>query len=117
MDTEELAVLRELAENATPGPWFRSSTGNPHMDGTMSGPYEVHPDSGHRICVTKVGNLENLHNANYIAAANPETIINLLDSLSSLKNEHDRILRLADETHAKLMREMIRADRLARERN
>ena len=85
------AELRRLAEAATPGLWSvritrdRGVEGNEpptgHMSGRLSGPTYV-PDYEDTII--------SRHDARFIAAANPTTVLSLLDALDAKDAElHD----------------------------
>lgn len=92
------ARLRELAEAATPGPWelWTASDARPH---SIVGPTSWRREGA------KVGNIvdvrhygatdakygpEQTTNAAFIAAANPATILALLDALSAERERADR---------------------------
>ncbi len=67
------AKLRELAQNATPGPWYTSA---PSEHAVW---YDI-KDGRYLIADTSSGFTDD-GNAEYIAAANPATVLALLDEL------------------------------------
>jgi hypothetical protein len=71
--------LRRLAEAATPGPWeARTETGHP-------GVLAIVPDGGFDwVCSLQVSNRPGFRrDAAFIAAANPQTVLALLDALAA----------------------------------
>ncbi len=81
--------LRQLAQNATPGPWTQwegrgwvaAGTPKANAEGYMVGTYVV------SVC-TDCGDFsdaQEIKNAEYIAAANPATVLALLDELDRTK--------------------------------
>ena len=83
--------LRELAQNSTPGPWTQWEgrgwihTGSPeaNAEGYMAGTHG-------QVCRTDCDDFsdaQEIKNAEYIAAANPATVLVLLDELDRL-NEY-----------------------------
>lgn len=79
--------LRELAEKATQGPW--ETEYDNHGNGGFSEWYNVGPKTG-RPRVAEVHSGE--ANAAYIAAANPATILALLDRLEQAERERALLL-------------------------
>lgn len=81
----DLKKLRELAEAATPGPWEVSGTGQQVLK-EADVPY-----GNQRICETNSmashypGKTSCWKNIAFIAAANPETVIALLDRIEKLE--------------------------------
>lgn len=70
--------LRELAENATPGPWAW-----PH-DNTLAGDYAGGYDSAWRLVLGTHDHAPCSHkDARFIAAVNPQIIIKLLDVVAA----------------------------------
>lgn len=97
ISTEELTKLRELAEAATSGPWI----GEPNSDfalaeGSTTITAQTRKDAG-LIDIAEVWstdtldanpsqfNLDQRANAAFIVAANPQTIIRLLDELERVE--------------------------------
>lgn len=79
--TTDLMKLRELAEAATPGPWIVSDpTETMHAVRTASG--RIVADVGYSGTIER-----DQINADYIAAANPAKVIELLDALEALGRE------------------------------
>ena len=87
--TIDTTKLRELAQKATPGPWTQwnghgwVSAGIPESNtkGSMIG-------AGGQICETECDDFsdaQNRRNAAYIAAANPATVLQLLDEIDRLQ--------------------------------
>lgn len=77
MNHPTLGKLRKLAEGATPGPWTPSDHNGPQWK--ISGPR----GEFHVIATTSQGNDE--PNAAFIAAANPQTVLQLLDRVERLE--------------------------------
>ena len=77
MNTEE---LKRLAEAATPGPWI--------WDGAFEN-VEYQNELGYKsyICHfgNQTGNLQN--NGKYIAAADPQTVLGLIEEISELRQQ------------------------------
>ncbi len=77
--------LREIARDATPGPWYQvGHPWNPKGDFVVAG----NPDPHVGVYVSDTenfdGDVENsCNNAAYIAAANPMVVIHLLDALDA----------------------------------
>ncbi|RUE98630.1 ead/Ea22-like family protein [Pseudomonas aeruginosa] len=91
MDTNK---LKELAERATPGPWV--------VDAQQSGAiFNIESESGD-LCIamsqenpasTRLEmNEQRRVNAEFIAAANPQAILALLDEIDRLKAENEALL-------------------------
>ena len=82
--------LRKLAEAATPGPWHCHKGAVGASDHDYSGQQvEIHiADSGTR-------------DAAYIAAANPQAILDLLDEIETLKSLNYSV-HISEEDQAKL---------------
>ena len=80
--------LRELAQKATPGPWTQwEGRGWVHA-GT--------PEANGQICRTDCGDFsdaQEIKNAEYIAAANPATVLALLDELDRLRKVESATLQ------------------------
>lgn len=86
----DLPHLRELAEKATPGPWK-------HESGQIDGPNYAEVVAPGRVeCMaycyggSSTIEWERDVDAEFIAAANPETVIALLDLIDSLRRGQDR---------------------------
>ena len=85
MNQEQRAALRKLAEEATPGPWMRlfgERTVYDRMEDGCRGNVIVRADYPH-----SKADGENL---DYIAAANPSTILQLLDYIETLEKDAAR---------------------------
>lgn len=85
MDKSELIRLKELAEKATPGPWveFGLESGNGNSSYTVG-----IEKPGLDICRldSQLYCKNCLCNAAYIAAANPQTVLALIDDLVKTKD-------------------------------
>lgn len=84
------AELRRLAKAATPGPWRVQTGCSWRRIGTDNGDGDVlrpctHPHDGWPDIAAPVENLE------YIAEANPKTILALLDEIDQLKAENEAL--------------------------
>lgn len=82
---ERIEELRRLAEEATPGPWALIAKGGP-----QGNYFSIwNPEKGW-IILDRVLNLygEGDRVATYIAAANPATMLALLDALEEARREH-----------------------------
>ena len=83
--------LRELAQKATPGPWEYSSWDINSFaivvgfdsPGSTTGEMIVYPDASDE---EGYGGVKLLNDAEYIAAANPDTMLQLLDALDKEKS-------------------------------
>jgi len=96
-------ALREAAEKATPGKWRRAST---RFNGITA-------QSAYPLCGKEdiLANAAEKRDAEFIAAANPATVLALLDELEAAENRNDRlesIVTVAEQRNA-LMREWKRA--------
>ena len=107
----DFAELKLAAEKATPGPWQRSGVRQKlDADCIMVGP------DGFKIAAVPIGGPEDhagaFCDAGFIALANPQTILSLLDQLSAAQEEIER-LKGAFYADADLAREIAaeRADR------
>lgn len=83
MTPEQRAELRKAPEEATPGPW------------TVNGKQSVRGSFGEYIAKTNW--LNGANNARHIAAANPATILQLLDYVESLERDAARYRYLRDD--------------------
>lgn len=83
IDTEE---LRNLAQQATPGPWSAEGKGDLHMDG-ISYLYRITNADSPYVAQIATGRSrqEKFATAYYIAAANPAVVLELLDELDRLR--------------------------------
>lgn len=88
-DTNE---LRRLAQRATPGPWEAEGQGGIQMDGTRDA-YVIYSEGVRSIAsVRLISDRQARGNtAAYIAAANPATVLELLDELDRLRIEVARL--------------------------
>ena len=92
--------LRELAEKATPGPWWIDSHGHRMSAGGGSetgfiasekrGEAKRHPETGN------LSHWPNDWDASFIAAANPATVLTLLDAYEALQAECEKLRRDAE---------------------
>jgi len=98
--TVDRKKLRDLAETATPGPWCADH--DRVCDGHCGDPVRYHDGSccdhqspvgchveRHRDCNTVVREIENEHDAAFIAAANPQTILEMLDEITAKQCGYD----------------------------
>lgn len=79
----DYAMLRQLAENATPGPWQaggESSTTGGMFFGTVTDPSDP-TEPG--VLLGDAGTCD----AEFIAAANPTVVLALLDEIAALKGD------------------------------
>lgn len=83
LSTEALMARRKLAEQATPGPWQKSSAGR-NIIGNINGRYLSH--------VAEASGVD----ATHIAASNPTTVIATIDDLVRLRAECARLEREAE---------------------
>ena len=103
MNAEQRATLRKLAEGATPGPWMRlfgERTVYDRMEDGCRGNVIVRADHPH-----SKADGENL---DYIAAANPSAILQLLDYIETL--EKDAAQQRTAEACAKAVERLISGD-------
>ena len=76
--------LKRLAENATPGEWSHEQDNLYfYEDGCTRHMMELSEGSD-------IGYVEQKHNSDFIAAANPEVILELIDEIESLKKDAAR---------------------------
>lgn len=106
--------LRELAQEATPGPWLHDEAGYRAPDWPEDMHYrrvvrgEPHPVSGWRECVVSThgavdetaGARRNEVTAAYIAAASPDVVLGLLDRLAAVEAERDRLAAAVERVEA-----------------
>ena len=89
--------LRELAQNAAPGPWTQwegrgwvhAGTTEANAEGYMAGTHG-------QVCRTDCGDFsdaQEIKNAEYIASANPATVLALLDELDRLRKVESTTLQ------------------------
>lgn len=83
--TIDTTQLRELAQKASPGPWYTSA---PSEHAVW---YDI-KDGRYLIADTSSGFTDD-GNAEYIAAANPATVLALLDELDRLRNVESATLQ------------------------
>lgn len=94
-------ALRKLCKSATPGPWewccwdndsFEIVSGGFDSEGRVIGSTVVQPDaSDEEGC----GGVKRREDADYISAANPATVLALLDELDRLRTIEAAALNLA----------------------
>lgn len=90
----DIERLREIAAKATPGPWrkslFEGDDGTPHIG-----------DFGWTVYGCPAGETEDSEqgraDADYIAEADPSTVLALLDRLEAAEAAVERVRALADE--------------------
>ncbi len=108
-EAPDVAELRRLAENATPGPWdyYR-----PHpnyqayeVDRVMSGGY-----LGEAVAVAEGVHAE--MNAAFITAANPAAVLGLLDEADALRAELAHMREARDNARTEVERLTARAERV-----
>ena len=88
--TIDTTKLRQLAQHATPGPWEYSSWDINSFaivvgfdsPGSTTGEMIVYPDASDE---EGYGGVKLLNDAEYIAAANPATVLQLLDEIDRLR--------------------------------
>ena len=85
-ETPDVAELRRLAENATPGPW---DSYRPHPSYRAYAVDQVMPAGhlGETVATTQDVNAD--ENAAYIAAASPDVVLGLLDRLAHMTEARD----------------------------
>ncbi|WP_228012349.1 ead/Ea22-like family protein, partial [Salmonella enterica] len=83
--TIDKQALREVAEKATPGTWRRTSS---LFDGITVTPFSLYGED-----VTLAHTVEK-RDAEFIAAANPATVLALLDELEHYKSREERVTKL-----------------------
>lgn len=92
--------LRELAEKATPGPWWIDSHGHRmSADGGLETVFIASEKMGEAKRHPETGNLSHWPNdwdASFIAAANPATILTLLDENEALQAECEGLRKDAE---------------------
>lgn len=87
---KEYSELKRLAENATPGEWSHEQDNLYfYEDGYTRHMMELSEGSD-------IGYVEQKHNSDFIAAANPEVILELIAEVEALKAERDYCRRVAD---------------------
>ncbi|BEH73362.1 ead/Ea22-like family protein [Edwardsiella tarda] len=87
-------ALREAAQNATDGPWVEKHGEVTTVDYEIDG--VTHLD---HICDCEIIGTES-PNAEFIAAANPATMLALLDENEALAAENERLKQSANEMQA-----------------
>jgi len=110
MTKQQLKHLRELAEAATPGPWFKGTwTGrcfDDHKHGRSCNylykkdlePACVsieHTQNMQLIGYTDYGTMLNDSNAEFIAGSNPAVMLALLDRIQELEADNEALFRWA----------------------
>lgn len=87
MTPEQRAELRKAAEEATPGPWY---AGNDWLTADMTFESVL-------LQLNSTGSSADGFDLKYIAAANPATILSLLDYVESLERDAARYRWLRDQ--------------------
>lgn len=91
----DLAKLKELAQKATPGPWMECGH---EQDGCACG--MVYAGRVPAVCTVETdspvegvqrGREEKRHDARYIAAAHPQTVLGLIAEVERLRDENDML--------------------------
>lgn len=80
--------LKAIAEKATPGPWWVDSHGMTMMSMEKMEVIFNHPAQGIAVRNEETGNLSHWRNdwdASFIAAANPKTVLALIDEIECLQ--------------------------------
>lgn len=98
LTNELLAELREKADGATPGPW-RVTTDLPSFaicndpTPTREVPYRIVQTENQFNWKHSAwrGGIDNQHNADFIAAANPTTVVALLDAVETMREALESI--------------------------
>lgn len=89
--TDKYAELRRLAESATPGPW--ESVKRSEYDGSYYFLIQTQEErNGWEIAEIRMDVPHD--NAAFIAAANPSTILSLLDELVACRKDAERLSKL-----------------------
>lgn len=85
--------LRELCSNATPGPWITEDWASQDSDGAINvcGTSVMAPQSLCGIFTVALDG-DGTNDVEFIAAANPATILALLDELETLRSERTALL-------------------------
>lgn len=91
MSNIDKRALREAAERATPGPWGISRDGKT-ITSNQSHPVAVITEAFHRM----LANGKDGSDVEFIAAANPETVLALLDELEDYKAAYEEESREKD---------------------
>ena len=90
--TVDIEKLAALAKNATPGPWWIDSHGMTMMSMAKLEVVFNHPAQGVAVRNEDTGNLSHWRNdwdASFIAAANPEVVLELTQTIRDLQAEID----------------------------
>lgn len=95
--SEEIAELRTFAEAATPGPWQIGGVLREIINGDAE-PTNLAVVYTHKRAMTITGECWD-GDARYIALANPQTILALLDALAEQDVELKRLTRFTDLQH------------------
>lgn len=87
--TVDIEKLEALAKNATPGPWWIDSHGMTMMSMAKLEVVFNHPAQGVAVRNEDTGNLSHWRNdwdASFIAAANPEVVLELTQTIRDLQS-------------------------------
>ena len=106
-DTTDIAALREAAMKATPGPWSVARDGS--VISNQYHPLATVSDGFHRLR----SDGETGQDAEFIALANPATILSLLGQLEAERQRADELQRLVHAEASSFANERVRADKLA----
>ncbi|EHF0465855.1 ead/Ea22-like family protein [Salmonella enterica subsp. enterica serovar Javiana] len=97
-------ALREAAEKATPGEWKRMMRNSDELMTTF------HGVAIGNVFVELTTGKRDIFDAEFIAAANPATVLALLDELEAVQKTSAARLEAIDRTHKMFQRERDRAD-------
>lgn len=97
-------ALREAAEKATPGEWKRMMRNSDELMTTF------HGVAIGNVFVELTTGKRDIFDAEFIAAANPATVLALLDELEAVQKTSAARLEAIDRTHKMFQRERDRAE-------
>lgn len=97
--------LRELAQAASPGPWYD--------DGAISGDGSVVMSEQIGFRIAHLPDTKNVTNhaddAAYIAAANPATVLEMIDDMERMREALEKVIMVANGTGYGLFANIARA--------
>lgn len=97
IDSEALRTLKAKAEAATPGPWFHQE--DEVMEDCAIADRIVGPYLGEQVCQVYVDSENEIANADFIAAFNPQVALALIERIEKLEKRNvgmDAIQSLLD---------------------